>query len=107
MSSPTAKTLNLLRKLGYHAEVVEKMIPYSYKRKDFLGFIDIIAIKTGEILGVQTTSGSNKSGHLEKIAGLQTPEMWKLAGGKIALITWSMKGKTGTRKLWEHNWEWL
>jgi hypothetical protein len=65
--SPTQLSLKKLRADGYIAEVVEKWIPGANIRKDLFGFIDIVAIRDGETLGVQTTSKSNMSARIRKI----------------------------------------
>lgn len=68
MSSPTQRSLALLRKEGWIAEVVEKWIPVTKRRKDLWGFCDILCIKSGVgVLAVQTTSYSNASARVKKI----------------------------------------
>jgi hypothetical protein len=72
MPSPTARTLAYLRRRGYTAGVVERFIAGVGEhgqgiRRDFLGCIDLIAVKPGSpILGVQATSISNVSARLAK-----------------------------------------
>src|SRR3546814_2519291 len=58
-ASPTARTLAKLRADGWLAWVVEKWIPQTRKRSDLFGFIDILALRDGEVLAVQATSRSN------------------------------------------------
>lgn len=66
-TSPTQRSLKHLRDLGYLAGVVEKWNPHSKTRHDLYGLIDILAIRRGEVLGVQATSGSNVSARVTKI----------------------------------------
>ena len=40
--TPTARTLALLRTLGYTAEVTERRLPRCFITRDFLGWVDII-----------------------------------------------------------------
>jgi hypothetical protein len=47
MSSPTARTLKLLRELGFEADVVERRV-FRTVTKDFLGIVDVIGVKAGE-----------------------------------------------------------
>lgn len=61
--SPTARSLALLRARGYVCEVVERRLPRCFITKDLFGFIDILAIKDGQVLAVQTTSGGS-GGHV-------------------------------------------
>lgn len=43
-TSPTARTLRLLRGMGYQAFVVERWNPHVKRRQDFGGFADILAL---------------------------------------------------------------
>ena len=72
MSSPTARTLDWLRKAGYLADVAEKWIEVTKQRKDLFGFIDVVAIGGGEqgVLAVQSTSASNHASRVTKILGI-------------------------------------
>jgi hypothetical protein len=88
MSSPTQRSLKHLRKLGYLAEVVEKTIPRVFIRKDLYGFIDILAIRDGEILGVQATSGSNVASRVDKIANHNNVGAVRKAGIRIHVHGW-------------------
>jgi hypothetical protein len=98
--SPTARSLELLRERGYRCEVVERRIPHSFITKDLFGFIDIIAIKGGETLAVQTTSGDNVSHRAEKIAESETVGDVREAGWRIHIHGWRKGGKQGERKTW-------
>jgi len=69
--SPTARSLEHLRKLGYTADVTERWIPKINVRKDLFGFIDILAINETEVLAVQATgeqNSGNVSARVTKIA---------------------------------------
>lgn len=88
MSSPTQRSLKHLRKAGYLAGVVEKWIPQIKRRQDLFGFIDIIAVKEGEVLAVQATSGSNVSSHVEKIANHENVGAVRKAGIRILVHGW-------------------
>ncbi|HQV57391.1 MAG TPA: hypothetical protein PKV27_05220, partial [Ilumatobacteraceae bacterium] len=58
-TSPTTLSLKALRDAGYTVAIVEHFNPHMRIRQDLFGFIDIIAIRPGETLAVQTTSRSN------------------------------------------------
>lgn len=94
MSSPTSRTLEALRKDGWTAGVVEKWIPQRRIRQDFLGCIDIIAIKGEQTLGIQATSVSNQANRMTKLEGHEGAAAW-LAGGNRRLEVWGW----GKRKL--------
>ena len=84
----TQLTLKNLRERGYTAEVVERFNSFTKHRKDFLNIIDIIAIKPGEILGVQTTTYKAASEHRKKIRLEPLLKEWLSAGGKFELQQW-------------------
>ena len=52
MSSPTQRSLAMLKRLGYAACVVERWNQYAKVRQDALGFIDILAAGDGGILAI-------------------------------------------------------
>jgi hypothetical protein len=69
-TSPTQRTLRLLREQGAICEVVEKFNPHVGPygiRQDLFGFIDIIALMPGKgILAIQSC-GQDVRGHINKI----------------------------------------
>lgn len=86
--TPTQRSLNHLRKLGYRAAVVEKWNSHARLRQDLFGIVDILAIKEGETLAVQTTSWSNVAARIRKIAESEaTPDM-RAAGWRIEVHGW-------------------
>ena len=102
-TSPTVRSLKILREDGYTAQVVERWNSYARVRIDLFGFIDICCIKSGEVgvIGVQTTSQSNVSARLKKILAIPEAKTWLATGNKILLHGWAKKGKMGKRKLWK------
>lgn len=88
MSSPTSRSLALLREQGYLVAVVEKYNPHARIRQDLFGFIDIIAVRDGETLAVQATSGSNVSARVAKIAASDTAPMVRKAGWRVEVWGW-------------------
>jgi len=101
-TSPTVRSLKILRDSGYSAQVTEKWNPYGRCRVDLFGFIDIVAIKVvGGTVGVQTTSQSNVSARYHKILAIPEAKLWLECGNKILLHGWAKKGKVGERKLWK------
>jgi hypothetical protein len=66
-TSPTQLSLKMMREQGYYAEVVERYNSFTRKRNDLCGFIDILCLMPGEVVGVQTTSYSNLSARIKKI----------------------------------------
>jgi hypothetical protein len=101
MGSPTSRSLNLLKKEGWTPQVVEKWLPYNKVRVDLFGVIDILAIRIGRILGVQTTSSSNVSARVVKSLAEPKLKLFLQAGGRFEVHGWSKKGKHGKRKTWQ------
>lgn len=87
-TSPTSRTLAKLREAGYLAEVVERWIPGANIRKDLFGFIDIVAIRDGEILGVQATSRDNVAHRVTKIAEHENIAAVRKAGMRLEVHGW-------------------
>jgi carbonic anhydrase len=87
-SSPTQLSLKKLRDEGWLAEVVERFVPGANIRKDLWGWTDIVALKDGETLAVQTTSYSNMSARVNKIAESETVAEVRKAGWSIHVHGW-------------------
>lgn len=87
-TSPTQRSLELLRSRGYLCEVVEKWNPYARIRQDLFGFGDILAIREDEVLLVQTTSGSNMAARIQKIADHENVGAVRKAGIRIHVHGW-------------------
>lgn len=66
--SPTQSSLAVLRAQDYVCAVVEKWNSHTRRREDMFGLVDIVALRKGEVLFVQTTSDSNVSARVRKIA---------------------------------------
>lgn len=101
---PTARTLEWLRKNGYTAGVVERRNPkLRHVTHDYLGIIDVIAVRENETIGVQATShnGGNVSARVEKILAAENAPHWLKAGNRLLVVGWSKKGKRGQRKTWQ------
>lgn len=65
--SPTQRSLELLRGRGYRVDIVERRIARGFVTKDLFGFIDILAIKGGEVLAVQTTTSAHLAARITKM----------------------------------------
>lgn len=104
MSSPTRRTLERLRKLGYTVDVVEKVVPMHqgdkdakpvFIRRDLFNCIDIVAVKAGQtgVLAIQATTASNVSSRVKKATGLPELKTWLQAGNAFQVWGWEQKGK--------------
>jgi hypothetical protein len=91
MSSPTTRSLALLRKEDYIAEVVERYNSFTRTRKDLFNWIDVVAVCPTHILGVQTTSANNASARFNKAGENEALIEWLQAGGKLQIHGWKSK----------------
>ena len=86
--TPTARTLQELRKRGYRCQVVEQTIPKTFIKRDLWGLWDVLAIRDAETLAVQVTSGSNVAARLQKIAESEAVADCRKAGWSLAVHGW-------------------
>ena len=86
--TPTARTIALMRERGFTADVVERRITKRLTR-DFLGIIDVIALKEGcAPWFIQTTGGNNKWMRRQKM--LESPHLPLLQSvGTVVLHEWN------------------
>lgn len=89
MGSPTQRSKSHLEAQGYLVAITEKWNQFARKRQDLFGFVDLIGIKDGETLAVQTTSGSNVSARVKKIADHENVGAVRAAGWKIVCHGWT------------------
>jgi hypothetical protein len=82
-------------------DVVERWIVQAGVRKDFLGCIDLVAVKPGEpILGVQATSADNVAARLNKARALPGLKAWLDAGAAFQVWGWALrKGRWHVRRV--------
>jgi hypothetical protein len=92
--TPAARTLAKLRGDGYRCAVVERWNPHARIRQDLFGCIDILAVRDGETLGVQTTSGSNVAARVRKLADADALADMRRAGWRVEVHGWR-KGSNG------------
>jgi hypothetical protein len=93
MASPTARTLERLRRLGYTCGVVERRLPIAgeHVTQDFLGCIDVIAVtsrREPRVLGVQATSLSNLAARVAKARGKPGLAAWLGSGAAFQAWGW-------------------
>ncbi|MFN7610654.1 MAG: hypothetical protein ACK5QX_06915 [bacterium] len=91
MSSPTQRSLAYLRDEGYVAAVVERWNPHARIRQDLFGFVDLLAIRDGETLAVQTTAASSMSARVKKIAESELVGAVRRAGWRIHVHGWAKR----------------
>ena len=98
--SPTQRSKAHLEKQGYRVAITEHWCPFSHRRKDFFNIVDLLAIREGETLAVQTTSGSNVSARVKKIAESDAIADIRAAGWGFHVHGWK-RGTNGRYTLRE------
>ena len=108
MSSPTSRTLAVLRKEGLRCQVVERWVAQARRRVDLWGFIDIVAMEgkfvaitpelmipadTGSIIGIQVCAGASHAARRTKILKdcRHDAILWLACKGKIQIRSWSKR----------------
>lgn len=100
--SPTQNSLAALRGWGYDCWIVEYWSSFSRKRVDLFGCIDILAIRQGETLAVQTTT----TGVASRVAKIKASEHYPnmlAAGWRVEVHGWTKKpqAKGSKRLVWK------
>lgn len=93
MSSPTQRSLKLLRERYPLVQVVERWNPHARVRQDLFGIIDILAVGAGETVAVQTTSASGVSKRIAKITESEALPSLREAGWRILVHGWRKNSK--------------
>ena len=88
--SPTQRSLEYLRELGYHCEIVEKWNPWRKVRQDLWGWCDILAIRRDEVLAVQVTS-AGVAARIKKIQESDTVAKVREAGIRVVVHGWTKR----------------
>jgi hypothetical protein len=100
-ASPTARSLDLLRRQGWTAGVVERHIQQIHVTIDLFGFIDLLALRDTSCLAVQATSRSNLAARVKKSAAAEHLPKWlAIPGHRFECWGWVLQGRAGTRKRW-------
>jgi len=95
--TPTARSLKSLRDDGWAAQVVERFCPYSRRRIDLFGVIDIVAIHPDRsgVLGIQATTAANQAARMKKCLASEEARIWINAGNGLEVWGWAKKVKRG------------
>jgi hypothetical protein len=91
--TPTARTLDYLRRAGYLADVVERFLPAVNRKRDCFGVGDVLAVHPAgrAVLLVQATTGDHVADRLRRIqARPETPGLLK-AGVGVEVWGWSLR----------------
>jgi len=100
------RSLSLLREQGWTCGIVEKFNVFAKIRIDLFGFVDILCLREGKMLAVQTTTATHLEERKNKILANPNYPLLKSTGCGIELHGWgkySVKNKNGKRskrKIW-------
>ena len=107
-ASPTRRTLQFLRSAGFACQVVERWCPFSRRRIDLFGCIDIVALHpAGDgvrgVLGIQATSASNHAARRRKLQALAEARLWVQTGNALWVVSWVKRPvkRHARRKVWQ------
>lgn len=90
----TQLSLAEMRKRGYTVALVERWNAHAGITQDLFGFIDILCLGNGEVVGVQSTSDSNMAARVTKITEHENVAAVRKAGIRILVHGWK-KAKIG------------
>jgi hypothetical protein len=100
-ASTTQLSLDYLRGLGFTVDVVERWVPGvaggNRVRKDLFGILDLVGIRDGLTIGVQTTAKSALSTRARKIAESDALPLLRQAGWRIVVHGWHQPNGPRTR----------
>lgn len=97
--SPMARTRRMLESEGYLVDTVERWIPGANVRRDLFGFLDLVAIREGETLGVQVTTADHVAHRRVKMLGLPSLPHVLRAGWRVEIHGWrKVKGRWTPRR---------
>ena len=88
MLSPTARTLQRLRDVGYLVAGTQHWNPHAKIRQDLFGIVDVLAVKPGQTLAVQATSSSNASKRQHKLQDHESLHPLLSAGWLVEVWGW-------------------
>jgi hypothetical protein len=88
--TPTARSLDYLRRAGYLAVVVERWLPKAEVRSDLWHFADLLAVhpRDKQFLLVQVTTAAHVSHRLAKAKRRPELAAWLRAGGRFEAHGW-------------------
>jgi hypothetical protein len=94
MSSPIKRTLARLRKLGYHADIVERRLPGCFLTRDLFGIADLFAVHPGErtVLLIQVTTAAHVADRLRRVRGQPDLPALLAAGVGVEVWGWAKRG---------------
>lgn len=99
--TPLARSLAYLRRQGWVVDITERRLPFCNTTRDYLGIIDAIGVRPGQVAGFQVTSRTNAAARRRK--ALESPLLprWLESGALFFIVSTAKQGAKGQRKLWK------
>lgn len=94
--SPTQRSLEHMRKLGFVCAIVEKWNPHARIRQDMFGFIDVLCVRGEDIVGVQACSGGGGDS-ADRVRKITAHENWPLICAAIRVVVQSWRKNAAGR----------
>lgn len=106
MKTPTARTIEVLKKQKLSYGKTEFHNIFSHKKNDLFGFIDLVYLD-GAVVGVQCTSGSNHAARRTKILTECRDKAleWLRCRGVIQVRSWSKVVQLTKKKKKVRRWQ--
>ena len=92
-ATPMTLSLEKLKADGYVPFKTEHWNAFARIRQDLFGFCDLLALKKGEVVGIQCTSWDNVSSRVKKIADHENTPIVRDAGIRILVWGWKKAGR--------------
>ncbi len=94
----TARTLERCRAIGMPAGLVERRLPKQFTTVDLFGFIDVVALLPGRVLGIQACGASSDfQNHVRKIDAAPHLKAWLDSGSVLEIWSWRKTRPRGTK----------
>lgn len=90
--TPTARSLAHLRNEGWVCEVVEHRPKHTGRTRDLFGVADILALRPGQTLAVQTTTAANVAARVTKVQASPWLPVMLAAGWTFRCHGWREDG---------------
>lgn len=99
--SPSARTKRMLERDGWTVETVERRT--GKVARDFLGCIDLLAMRGPDVLALQVTGGGNGPARVRKVEGCEAAlAVMRECGWAIEVHDWR-KRADGSWHLWRRD----
>lgn len=93
MTSPTQRSLALLRRAGWQVAIAERWNPHARIRQDLFGFADLVALdpEGRGTIAIQTTSAANLAARQTKLLANEIVPIWIGCGNRVILHGWAKR----------------